>query len=374
MRVVVDIQAALAQRAGVGRYTKSLVEALTPLAGGDELFLFCFDFMRRGAAFQLPGARVKAVRWIPGRIVQQAWKRGGGPAFDVFSGSADVFHFPNFVCPPLRKGRAVVTIHDVVFKRLPYTVEPRNLDYLNARVPDTLRRADAIIAVSQCTARDLAEFLNVSPEKITVIYEGIDDHLKRPDSAAIAAMREKLGLERPYLLMVGTVEPRKNIPFLVDVFEALGDFDGDLVLAGMKGWRADPIINWMRNSTRSHQVRWLEYVPEEHLAALYAGSELFVFPSLYEGFGFPPLEAMLCGTPVVASKAGALEEILGDACVFVEEFDVQAWADTIHRLLGDSAQRSALVQKGFERAARYTWSRCAAETWQLYRRLGGAAG
>lgn len=369
---MVDIQAALAQRAGVGRYTKSLVEALAPLAGHDELSLFCFDFMRRGVPIRAPGARVKSVRWIPGRVVQQFWKRGGGLPFDFFAGPADVFHFPNFVCPPLRNGRVVVTCHDVVFKCLPHTVEPRNLEYLNTRMPETVERADAIIAVSQCTARDLINFLNVPAEKITVIYEGVDDHLKRPDSAAIAAMRERLKLERPYLLMVGTIEPRKNIPFLVDVFEALGDFDGDLVLAGMKGWRAEPIIHWMRNSTRHHQIRWLEYVPEEHLAALYAGAEVFVFPSLYEGFGFPPLEAMLCGTPVVSSKTGALEEILGDACVQLEEFDVQTWADAIHDLLEDSARRSALVQKGFERASRYTWLRCAEETWKLYRRLGVA--
>ncbi len=372
MRVVVDIQAALARRAGVGRYTKSLVEALAPGAGRDELRLFCFDFMRRGLPFCPPGARVRTVRWIPGRLVQQAWKRGLGPPYDVFSGPADVFHFPNFVCPPLRRGKVVITVHDVVFKRLPHTVEPRNLEYLNARMPDSLRRADAIIAVSHCTAEELVNFLGVAREKIAVIYVGVDDHLKRPDVAAITAMRERLGLQRPYLLMVGTIEPRKNIPFLVDVFEALGDFDGDLVLAGMKGWRAEPIIQWMRRSLRAPQIRWLEYVPEEHLAALYAGAELFVFPSLYEGFGFPPLEAMLCGTPVVSSRAGALSEILGDACVLADEFDVQLWADTIHRVLNDSALRSSLVQKGLEHAARYRWARCADETWKLYRRLGGA--
>lgn len=374
MRVVVDIQSALAQRAGVGRYTKSLVEALIPLAGADELRLFCFNFRRQSVPFPSGQALVRAVRWVPGRLVQQVWKRGMGPAFDNFSGPADVFHFPNFVAPPLRKGRIVVTIHDAVFKRLPHTVEPKNLEYMNARVPDTLRRADRVIAVSQRTARDLEEFLAVPREKIAVIYEGVDTHLKRPDSAAIAAMRERLGLSRPYLLMVGTVEPRKNIPFLIDVFEALGDFDGDLVLAGMRGWRAEPIIQWMRHSTRAHQIRWLEYVPEEHLAALYAGAELFVFPSLYEGFGFPPLEAMLCGTPVVASREGALPEVLGDACVYVDEFDVQAWADILHSVLNDTPRRASLVQKGFERASRYTWAQCAVETWKVYRELGGCAG
>jgi glycosyltransferase involved in cell wall biosynthesis len=373
MRVVVDIQAALAQRAGVGRYTKSLVQALIPMAGSDELSLFCFDFLRRGVPFAT-GANVRAVRWVPGRLVQQAWKRGGGPAFDFFAGPADVFHFPNFVAPPVRKGRVAVTIHDVVFKRLPHTVEPNNLDYMTARVPETLKRADRVIAVSQCTARDLEEFCGVPGEKITVIYEGVDDHLKRPNSAAIAAMRERLELNRPYLLMVGTIEPRKNIPFLVDVFETLGDFDGDLVLAGMRGWRSDPIIQWMRNSTRAAQIRWLEYVPEEHLAALYAGAELLVFPSLYEGFGFPPLEAMLCGTPVVTSRGGALPEILGDACVYVEEFEVQTWADAIHDVLNDAERRAALAQKGLERAGRYTWAKCAAETWKVYRELGGRAG
>lgn len=366
-----DIQAALGRRAGVGRYTKSLAEALIPLAEADEVRFCAFDFLRRGVPIKTDPAHLRLVRAVPGRVIQWMWKQWKFPPYDWIGGAADIYHFPNFVCPPLRRGRVVVTVHDLAFKRLPHTLEPRNLKYLTEHMPDTLARADRIIAVSHATARDLEEFMGVSRDRIAVIYEGVDDHLKRPDAASVAAMRERLKLNNPYLLMVGTVEPRKNIPFLVDVYEALGDFDGDLVLAGMKGWRAEPIIEWMRNSSRAAQIRWLQYVPEEHMASLYAGAELFVFPSLYEGFGFPPLEAMLCGTPVVAANAGALSEVLADAAVLVDGFDEQTWADVVHRALGDPELRAALIRKGMERASQFTWDRCARETWAVYREVGG---
>lgn len=374
MIVCVDIQAAIAQRAGVGRYTKALVEHLGPLAGSDELRLFYFDFMRRGTPFAVPGAVETASRWCPGRFVQQAWKKFDWPPFDWFAGRADVYHFPNFIRPPLSRGKSVVTIHDLAFMRLPQTIETRNLAFLSSQIRQTVERADAIIAVSEFTAREIVELLGVPPERIVTIYQGLTENVRRPDSAAIAAMRDQLGLARPYLLTVGTLEPRKNIPFLVDVFETLGDFDGELVLAGMTGWKYEPILEWIRKSPRATQIRHLSYVPEPLLPALYAGAELFAFPSLYEGFGFPPLEAMACGTPVVASAAASLPEVLGDAAVCVNDFNEQTWADVIHKTLTDSALRSRLRERGLAQAQKYTWAESARRTWEVYRNLGRGGG
>ncbi len=364
-----DIQAAIAQRAGVGRYAKHLAEHLAPLAGDDELSLFYFDFKHNGIPFAAPGATQCAVRWIPGRIVQAAWKRLGVPPFDRFAGAADVYHFPNFIRPPLSRGKSVVTIHDLAFLRHPETIEEKNYGYLTRCIERTVERADALIAVSEFTAREIHDLLGVPRERIATIHEGLEESWRAPDAETVRAVRRRLGLDRPYLLTVGTLEPRKNIPFLVEVFERLDSFDGDLVLAGMKGWKVEPILERIRASKRARNIRRLDYVAEADLPALYAGAELFVFASLYEGFGFTPLEAMACGTPTVAARAGSLPEVLGDAALMPEAFDPDAWAAAIDSLLGDESARASQSARGLERARAFRWPPAAAQTWALYRRL-----
>ena len=369
MRVTIDIQAAIAQRAGVGRYTKLLVEHLGPLAAGDELGLFYFDFQRKGIHFPVAGARQKAVRWCPGRFVQKAWKTLNFPPFDWFAGVADVYHFPNFIRPPLTRGKSVVTIHDVSFLRFPETTEERNLRYLTAQIRRTAELADAIVTDSEFVAREIGDLLGTARNKIFPIHLGLSTSMARPSTEAIADARKALELQRPYLLMVGTIEPRKNIPFLIDVFERLDSFDGNLVIAGMRGWKYEPILDRMRNSPKAARIRHLDYVEESLLPGLYAGAELFVFPSLYEGFGFTPLEAMACGTPVLSSKTGSLPEVLGDAAMFVDSFDADAWAAQVSRLLADTVRKTDLVSRGLRQAGRFRWETAAAETWKIYRRL-----
>jgi glycosyltransferase involved in cell wall biosynthesis len=369
MRVSIDIQAAIAQRAGVGRYTKSLVEHLGPFAGSDELRLFYFDFQRRGVPFPVPGATQHAVRWCPGRIIQKAWKTINWPPYDWFAGAADVYHFPNFIRPPLTKGKSVVTIHDIAFIRYPQTLEPRNLAYLTAQIKQTVQNSDRIIAVSEFTAREIHELLDVPRDRITAVHEGLPDGFVRPAKPFVEEARLSLRLQRPYLLMVGTMEPRKNMAFLVEVFEKLAGFDGDLVIAGMYGWKYEPILKKIIHSPLAKRIRHLEYVDERLLPALYAGAELFVFPSLYEGFGFPPLEAMSCGTPVVSSTGGSLPEVLGEAAEFVPEYNSDAWAAKIQKLLTDKARKTELILRGAELVKKYSWDETAKKTWDVYRNL-----
>ncbi len=369
MKVCIDIQAAIAQRAGVGRYTKCLVEHLAAHAGQDQLRLFYFDFQRHGIPFPVPGAEQRAVRWVPGRFVQKAWKTVGLPPFDWFSGSADVFHFPNFILPPLRQGKAVVTIHDVSFLRHPETTEERNLAYLRSRIRDTVDRADAIITDSYFSGREIEELLGVDASRIFPIHLGLTPKSFVSDPEATRTCLARAGIDRPFLLTVGTLEPRKNIPFLIEVFEQLEDFDGDLVLAGMPGWKYEPILERMRSSPAADRIRYLEYVDDATLGALYAGAELFVFPSIYEGFGFPPLEAMACGTPVISATAGSLAEVLGNAAEMVDGHDVEHSVDRLTALLGDAARRRELTDRGRPHILQYTWERTAAETWKVFRGL-----
>ena len=360
MRVCVDIQAAVAQRAGVGRYAKKLVEHLGPLAGPeDELRLFHFDFKRRGRPFPVDGATWRACGWLPGRWVQQSWKRFGLPAFDRFAGPADLYHFPNFVLPPLRPGRrSVVTIHDLSFLRVPETMEPRNLAFQEAKLRETVRRADAIITDAAAIADEVAELLDTPRARVHPIHLGID--IEAPAPGTVAALRRRLDLPRPYLLHVGTLEPRKNHQFLFDVFESLADFDGDLALAGMEGWKCDGILARVAANPR---IRHLRYVPDADLPALYAGAEALVYPSRYEGFGFPPLEALACGTPVVSSPEGSLAEVLGPAARLVPAFDRDAWVDAVRGVLHSPPDPA----RGLAWTRRYRWEDTARATWDIYR-------
>lgn len=365
----IDIQAGVAQRAGVGRYTQSLVRALAPLAGADELRLFYFDFRRQGEPLSVPGARLHPVRWCPGRLAQLAWKHLNWPPFDALAGPADVYHFPNFIIPPLRRGRTVVTIHDMSFERFPDMAEERNLRYLRSRIHRTAARADVILTDSQFSAREIVELLRVPRERVVAVPLGVAEHFRPASDEEIAAWRTHSGLRRPYLLLVSTLEPRKNIPLLVEVFERLEDFDGELVLAGALGWKTDAILQRIRHSPRVERIRLLNYVEDRWLPALYSAASAFVFPSFYEGFGLPPLEAMACGTPVVCAPAGSLPEILGDAPLWVSGYDPDAWTESVRRVLREESLRAELRERGRRQAARFRWEETARQTWSVYRSL-----
>lgn len=364
MRVCLDIQSAIAQRAGVGRYTKMLVEHLAATRlPADELSLFYFDFQRRGIPFPVPGATQRAFRWLPGRYVQKAWKTIHWPPFDLFAGSADVFHFPNFIRPPLSRGKAVVTIHDVSFLRMPETTEEKNLRYLTGCIRDTVARADAIIADSEFTRQEIIELLNVPPERVTTILLGIEP----PRSAESSDLKSQISNSRPFLFTVGTLEPRKNYPFLIDVFDRLDRFDGDLVIAGGRGWKFEPILDRIARSPKRDRIRVLDYVSEDDLDRLYREAALFVFPTRYEGFGFPPLEAMARGATVVSAAAASLPEVLGDAARLIPGYDSEDWAAQIASLLENETARRELAARGPAQAAKFTWNETARQTWQVYR-------
>ena len=370
MKVCMDIQAALGQRAGVGRYVRELLGHLGAEAGADEIAAFYFDFKRTGLEAPPPGIRMRACRWLPGRVAQAAWKRLGFPPYDWFAGAADLYHFPNFIRLPLARGKkSVVTIHDVSFLRMPETTEAKNLAWLSAEIRRTAERADAILTVSRFSAREIVELLGAPAEKVFPVWLGLPDFGPPPSPEAAAAARRALGLERPYLLMVGTIEPRKNIPFLVKVYEALKDFDGELVLAGGPGWKMGETLRAISGSARRAGIRLLKRVDDAQLSALYAGAAAFVYPTRYEGFGFPPLEALGRGAPVVAARTSSLPEVLGDAAEWVDGYDAAEWAGKVRGVLGDPARAARLRAAGFARAATFTWAETARKTWDVYRRL-----
>lgn len=372
MKVCVDIQSAVTQRAGVGRYTRTLVHHLGAAAGANRLELFYFDFKRRGAAFDAPGATHRAVRWCPGAAAQACWKYAGWPPFECFAGKADLYHFPNFILPPLREARAVVTIHDASFIRFPEFAEKKNLAYLSARIRDTVHRARAVLTISRFSASEICNLLDVEPERVFSVYPGISPEFRRPGEERIRNDLAALGIANaPYLLTVGTLEPRKNIPLAIETFERMPWFHGQLVIAGMKGWKCEPILDRMRNSPRAASIRHLDHVCDDRLPSLYAGAALFLFPSFYEGFGFPPLESMACGTPVLSSSGGSLPEVLGRGAAVLDSMDPGRWAAEAERIITDPVVRNALLQQGRNQAASYNWAETARQTWDVYRRVAG---
>ena len=370
MKVCLDIQAALGQRAGVGRYVRELLGHLGVEAGADEIAAFYFDFKRTGLDAAPPGVEMRACRWMPGRLAQAAWKRTGWPPYDWFAGEADLYHFPNFIRPPLARGRkSVVTIHDVSFLRMPETTEAKNLAWLSAEIHRTAKWADAILTDSHFSAQEICELLPVPQEKVFPVWLGLPQFGPSPTPEAVAQARKALGLEKPYLLTVGTIEPRKNIPFLVKAYEALKAFDGDLVLVGGLGWKTGPTLRSISESPRKTGIKRLNHLSDSQLSAIYAGASAFVNPTRYEGFGFPPLEAMVRGTPVVAARNSSLPEVLGDAAEWVDGFDAEEWARKIGAVIGDSARAARLRAAGLEQAGKFTWVETARKTWEIYRRI-----
>jgi len=347
-----------------------LVEHLGPLKAQDELDLFYFDFKRKGQPFDLSHANAKACTWVPGRIIQKAWKTVNFPPFNFFAGDADLYHFPNFIRPPLTKGKSIVTIHDVSFLRYPETMEPKNFAYMSKKIKETVAEADAIITDCKFIGDEIRDLLGVSPDKIFPIWLGLNEQLKVPSRVDIKAGKERLGLDKPYLLHVGTIEPRKNHAFLLEVFEKLKNFDGELVIAGMQGWKTEPIFKRIADSPLKDRIRYINYVADEDLPALYAGAEAFIFPSLYEGFGFPPLEAMMCGTLAVTSSAGSLKEVMGLGALVLDHYNSDEWAREIDDLLSNTIRKEAQIRMGKEHVRKFSWEQCAALTWDLYRAVG----
>jgi glycosyltransferase involved in cell wall biosynthesis len=287
-------------------------------------------------------------------------------------------HSPDFVSPPHRAGADVITVHDLSFLVVPECAEPKLAAFLGKTVPRAVERADAIVAVSHQTARDLVRLLGVPEEKVTVAYNGVEPRFRPMRSGEHAAerdkLRRKLGLPGRFVLHVGTLEPRKNLERLVQAYARVaGGRDVALVLAGRRGWLYAPILRAAEEANRQEGARVIlvDYVYDDDLPLLYNMAEVFAYPSVYEGFGLPAAEAMACGTPTLVSHDGALAEVVGEAAVKVDGQSVESIAEGLARLLDDSGLRARLGEAGPGQVAPFTWDEAARRVLGIYERLGG---
>lgn len=371
MRITIDYTAAITQGAGIGRYTRNLVQALARVDDADHFTLFSTERPTPTRGFpHIPRMRARVFP-AGNRNMTIFWQRLQMPVpVEFFAGRADVFHGPDFILPPLLGMPAVVTIHDLAFLTNPECALPSLVRYLTSVVPRALRRASAVICVSEKTANDLHTLLGVPREKSTVIHLGVDPlFTPRANPESVAALRAKYGFATPTVLAVGTIEPRKNYERLIAAFaQAHQQTDGPrmLVIAGRPGWLYDGVFAAVEQHGLHDAVRFLDYIPDSELTTLYHAADVLAMPSIYEGFGIPMLEAMASGLPVVCSDGGSLPEVAGDAALVVPVEDVDGLAQALVRAVSDTELRATLVARGLERVKAFSWDAAARAHVRVY--------
>jgi glycosyltransferase involved in cell wall biosynthesis len=380
VRIGVDVtEAVLTEnpKAGVYQYAFHLLREYWTSYKEHEYLLFLNSFRRRHygkyGAFvsEVSGGEFKRrICRVPHKILRR-WRL----PIDLFVGRVDIFHGPfNFV-PPIICGRSVVTVHDIAFKFIPEYLRADWVSDIDRYMTPSVRRADAIITISQFSKQGIAETFGIPEERIRVIYHGVSEEFTPEPGPTDATILQKMGVNRPYILFVGTLQPSKNVGRLLEAFAILKEdqkIGQRLVVVGERGWMYDGILKRYEELRLRDEVLFAGYVPNRDLPALYRGADLFVLPSVFESFGIPVLEAMACGTPVVASRACALPEITGGAGLLVNPESVEEMAHAIHRVLSDRELRERLRQQGLSRIQNLTWNETARKTMGVYRELHGS--
>ncbi len=286
-----------------------------------------------------------------------------------------IYHSPNFFLPPF-PGRTVTTVHDLSHHIYPQFHPPARIDYMRRMLPASLARASHVITVSESARQDLITHFGYSPERITAIALGANPAFRPHSAAALAPVLARWELQaQGYSLYVGTIEPRKNLDRLLDAYEALPEAlraRYPLVMAGSPGWRSEHTHARMARAASAGWLHYLRYVPQADLPALYAGARLFAYPSLYEGFGLPVLEAMASGVPVLTSNVSSLPEVVGDVALSIDPQDTDAITAALVRGLQDEAWQLQACSAGIEHARQFTWARCIDRTVQVYAQLASA--
>ena len=372
MTVALELQPCCGARSGIGTYTYELAKRLRDGGG----LAFCgnlFNFLSRNdnsaslAGVTMP---VRESRLFPYGVYRRIWDIVPIRYDSLFPGSADLSAFFNYIVPPRISGKVITTVYDMTYLRFPETMDSRNLRRLKGGLMRSLEASDRVITISAFSRREITELLGYPEERISVV-PCAPAALKEPQSVERTA--ERFGIRKPYVLYVGTIEPRKNLARLVRAFACLKreqNIPHKLVLAGGKGWNNEAIYQAAEGVS---DVVFTGYVSEAEKSALYKGASAFVFPSLYEGFGIPPLEAMSLGCPVVCAAAASLPEVVGEAAELVDPQDELSIAEGIWRVISDETRAAELIRRGYEQIKRYTWDASAEKLESVCRSVLGVS-
>lgn len=380
MNVSLDILPILdPYKTGVGWYTYNLIKNMANIKSKDEYkFEFLgFDFLGRRNNIDVkdmlktlyPNCNYKIYKMMPYGIYRRIWDYLPIYYNNLFRSQSDIYHFFNFIVPPKIKGHIVNTVHDMVFKKFPNTMTKANYKRLEKNLKRSCDNSDIIITVSDNSKKEIMEYFNMPERKIRIVPNGVDLNFYKPIRNVNVIKKYKI--EKPYFLYIGTLEPRKNIPNLIRAFnillQKLNKKDIILVIGGRKGWRYDEIYKCVEELKLEDDVLFLGYVPIEDMPALYTQAISFVFPSLYEGFGIPPLEAMACGTPVIASNTSSLPEVVGDAGMLVNPYDIEELSNAMMKIYEDNHFREKLKSLSLDRSKQFTWINAANKLLEVYK-------
>lgn len=323
--------------------------------------------------YEKAGCRIEYCRWMSSFLSKLLWTVFPVPYRLYFKSDADIVQFFNFTIPPGVKGKRAVFIHDMAYKSCPGTVRKKTRLWLEFQMKQTCRRADCILTVSEFSRQEIIRYLSVPKSRVFVVPNAVDHtayHTRYSDCQIQKALR-RYGIAREYFLYLGTIEPRKNLERLIGAYAKLCRRRKQvpmLVLAGKKGWLCEPIYRCVIRYGLEQKVLFTGYVSQEDSPLLMCGAKAFVFPSLYEGFGMPPLEAMACGTPVITSNTTALAEVAGNACATVDPLRMDEISRAMEKILDDGGYRETLRKAGIQRASEYTWAKSAALLMDVYQK------
>jgi glycosyltransferase involved in cell wall biosynthesis len=356
--------------AGINWYIYNLLNHLPDADSGLQYTAFTYEprFTPR------QGMRVRRPAWPTASPLRRiAWEQFVAP-ISVQRERIDVLHAMAFVSPLLSSCPAVVTVLDLSFVHYPSAIQPGKRLYLRLMTALSVQRARHVIAISECTRRDVIAHLHVPAARVHTVHCGVDPRFRPLPAQTLADFRRRKGLPTRFVLFLGTIEPRKNVVTTIDAFAQLiaadraATADLHLVVAGARGWYGDDVYARAEARGIADRVHFPGYVPEAQKALWYGAATCFCYPSLYEGFGLPPLEAMACGVPVITSNVSSLPEVVGDSALTVSPDDSAALSAALRRVIADPTLHDELCQKGQARAARFTWTKAARQTVDVYRR------
>ena len=379
MKITIDATPLLPKPSGIGLYVAGLIQALESLKSQEAFELDVIfqprlkNWLKGDLSFpeQLGGGSNLRSLPLPVRLTNSFVQFPSlfTPYFERYFGAPDIVHGTNYTVFPFRHSQRVMTLYDLTFIRYPHYTNSTVSAYAE-RVKKCLQWTDLVFTISQSSKSDIVNYLEVDPDKVWVTPLASRYSADFSFDGSIASTH--YDFSKPYILFVSTIEPRKNIINLIEAFDYLKQkhhLDHDLILIGQKGWLYEPIFERMARSPYPKSIHHLSYLSDQLVALFYSKADVFVYPSYYEGFGMPILEAMTLGAPVVAANTSSLPEVAGDAALLVEPSDVIEIAEAILRVVSDSDLRNDLIQKGRDRAKRYSWENTARETLKAYKLL-----
>jgi glycosyltransferase involved in cell wall biosynthesis len=369
MRIAIDARMGH-MHVGMGVYVGGLISHLGEIDKANEYFII----VNKGRNADFVPRQENFIKWVTSisyenHLTRDLWEQGYLP-LKLHRHKIDIYHGPNYVLPIFTKAGTVLTAYDMISFATPEWYKPISRFRVQKLLKLSAKKANKTIAGSENSKRDIIKILRVPEEKIKVVYIGIND-IYRPinDKHKLDSVKTRYDIADRFILHVGSLNPRKNIPRLIDAYSRLPAKimeEYQLVIAGKRSWRADEIFAKAKQFGPEERIAFTGFVAEDDLPLLMNAADLLAFPSLYEGFGIPPLEAMACGTPVIASNTSSIPEIVGDAALLFDPYNVEEMAAAMYRALTDEQLRYELRYKGFERINHFSWEKAARETLALY--------